>query len=484
VNHDDTEIVSAFRARLAEQMGRQRFELWFGATRFALAGSRLLVHVGSDFQQGWLRANFLRDIHAACLAIGQDAAVEFIVDPQLAEAAAPAPVPANAQIPMLRVANPADSEHDGRGSTSAVCAPKANGGIEPKTATATTTFTRRSFRSLGTFVVGDSNRLAHTSVRMLLDRPGTASPLFLYGPTGVGKTHLLEGLWSEARKSGRHVTYMSSEQFTTLFVDAVRGGGMPNFRSKYRGVDVLLIDDVQFLCGKTKTAGELLHTIDTLQRDGRQVALAADRAPGDLPGLGTELQTRLHGGMTCRLDIPDFATRLGIVQQLAVRMSLQVPPPVAEFVAAQFTCNGRELAGALNRLHATSLAADQPITLTLAERALADLVQQSQRAVRLRDVERVVCEVFGLEDESLRATSKAKGVNEPRMFAMCLARRHTRAALSEISRYFGRRSHSSVVTAQKKIDDLVIRGGSVDLADRACSAEEAIRRIEDRLRAG
>jgi chromosomal replication initiator protein len=278
--------------------------------------------------------------------------------------------------------------------------------------------------------------------------------------------------------------YLSAEQFTSHFLEALRGSGLPSFRRKYRGVGLLIIDDLQFFVGKRATQVELLHTVDTLMRDRRQLVFAADRSPAELAELGPELTTRLASGMVCRVEVPDYATRLGIVAQLARRMKLQVPAEVQEFVASRLTNHARELSGALCRLQATSEALGKPITLAMAEEALREMIHDSTRMVRLGDIEKAVCQVFGLEPQSLQADDKSKSVSHPRMLAMWLARKHTRAALSEIGRYFGRRSHSTVVSAQKRVDRWVACGSSIDLAERAWTVDEAIRHVERHLAAG
>ena len=168
---------------------------------------------------------------------------------------------------------------------------------------------------------------------MVVRQPGQLSPLIFYGPTSVGKTHLLEGIWSAARKSSHRLTpvYLSAEQFTSYFLEALRGSGLPSFRRKYRSVGLLILDDLQFLVGKRATQVELLHTVDTFLREGRQLVFAADRSPADLAELGPELTTRLTGGMVCRIEPPDHATRLGIVAQMARRMQIDVPPDVQQY---------------------------------------------------------------------------------------------------------------------------------------------------------
>jgi chromosomal replication initiator protein len=455
----DTEIVSALRAALTELLGPQRFELWFGeGTQLVLSDEALQIYSPNPFMQGWLRSCFRRELETCARdVLGRDVALEFLVSEE-------------------PEATPLES---GSGLCAATPEPDAAALPEPNG-------NRRAFNKLEAFVVGRSNRLAYTSAQMVTDRVGSLSPLFLHGPTGVGKTHLLEGIWSavRTRQRDKHVVYLSAEQFTTFFLEALHGSGLPNFRRKYRGVDLLLIDDVQFLCGKRATIGELLHTIDTLMRDGRQLVLSADRPPAELTGLGHELLTRLEGGLIGRIEPPDFETRLGIVRQMAGKLGLDVPRQVQEYVATHLTSHARELAGALNCLQATSLAHEKPISLSMAEEALCDCIRQSSRAVRLADIEKAVCNVFGLEPDSLQAGSKAKAVSGPRMLAMWLARKHTRAAMAEIGRYFGRRSHSTVITAQKKITSWMAHGEPVEMVDHRWTIEEAIRRVEAQMRAG
>ncbi len=328
--------------------------------------------------------------------------------------------------------------------------------------------------------------MALASAQMVVRQPGQLSPLIFHGPTSVGKTHLLQGIWSAARRSSHRLApvYLSAEQFTSYFLEALRGSGLPSFRRKYRSVGLLMIDDLQFLVGKRATQVELLHTVDSFLREGRQLVFAADRSPAELAELGPELTTRLTGGMVCRLEPPDHAARLGIVGQMARRMQVQVPPDVQQYVASRLTSHPRELSGALCRLRATSQATGRPISLAMAEEALADLIHNSDRVIRLADIEKAVCQTFGLDPASLQSESKGKHASHPRMLAMWLARKHTRAALSEIGLYFGHRSHSTVVSAQKRVDGWMAAGRPVELADRNWHVEDAIRRVERYLVAG
>jgi len=326
--------------------------------------------------------------------------------------------------------------------------------------------------------------LAIASAQMVVRRPGQVTPLMFHGPTSVGKTHLLEGIWTAARKHRTaRAVYLTAEQFTSHFIEALRGSGLPSFRRKYRGVDLLLLDDLQFLAGKRVTQVELLHTVDDLLREGRQLVFTSDRAPAELTELGAELTTRLQGGMVCCLEAPDYPTRLGIVAQFVRRFGIDVPLDVQEYIAARLTQHARELSGALCRLQATSQALGRPIELDMARKCLADLIHYSSPVVRLPDIEKAVCDVFGVQAGQLQSGCKAKSVSHPRMLAMWLARKHTRAALSEIGDYFGHRSHSTVISAQKRIEDWRAAGKPIALADHDWKLDEAIRQVESRLRA-
>jgi chromosomal replication initiator protein len=276
--------------------------------------------------------------------------------------------------------------------------------------------------------------------------------------------------------------YLSAEQFTTFFVGAARGGGMPSFRRKYRAIDLLLIDDLQFLVGKKGTLVELLHTMDTALRDGRQLVFAADRPPAELSGLGTELSTRLAGGMVCSLEPPDQPTRFGLVQQFGRRLGIELSDDVAEFVAAEVTAGAREICGAVKRLYAASRMLQCSIDRAFAQEHLSDLVRHAGRPVRLADIERAVCQVFQLSTESLQSQRRTKHVSTPRTLAMWLARKYTRAGLAEIGEYFGRRSHSTVISAQKRVSQWIEGQSEIELTDSRCKVDEALRRVEAQIR--
>lgn len=469
VTRDEQEVVSALRQALAEQIGSDRYALWFGTgVRWERDGQTLLIAVGDEFLADQLRRQFRRDLQLLWTQhAGPEAAVRFSVDPALK---------------ACRSKRDRGAVSDGNGRDAHL--DRATGAATAKPETPKPGLPRRA--DLHSLIVGDSNRLAHTAALGILKRPGITSPLVLHGPTGCGKTLLLEGLWSAFShrcRPGRAVM-LSAEQFTSHFLAALRGGGLPSFRRKVRDVDFLAIDDVQFFVGKRATLVELQHTMDSLLRRNAQIVLTIDRPPATLSGLGPELVGRFTGGLVCAVEPPDEEMRYRILQQVARRVDLRLPSTVARWLADQLPGDARRLAGAVHRLEIVHATTASEITLESARSALSDFIQVAQPAVELRDIEQAVCDVFGLDRRTLRNGCKSKSVSHPRMLAMWLARKYTRAAFAEISHHFGRRSHSTVIAATKKVDRWVADQATLQLGQAACSVDEAIRRVEHRLRTG
>ncbi len=484
-------VLRAFRSRI----GDDRFAVWFGdAVRVAVepnagGGPRVIVTVGSGFTYDWLCRTFHTEMAAAARdACGPSAEVAW--EPAAVDAAVVSP-PQPAEPAKSPRSRPTSTRKDGR-PTAASSAPRPHPpsqdlSVVTRQPRGVVTPGRRPGLRLADFIVGPSNRMACGAVEMALARPGEISPLVIHGPSGVGKTHLLEGACERARElqPGVNAVCLSAEQFTTAFLQALHGGGgLPGFRRTCRSADLLVIDDLQFFVGKKATILELQHTLDFLQRQGRQVILCCDRELDALPDLGPDLLTRLRGGMTARILPPDYDVRRGIVASIAAKRSLAVPDEVVQYVATHMTRHARELFGAVNRLEATSQMLGLPIGPDMAVEALADLVRSSARSVRLADIERAVCKAFGIDSGSLQSARRARTTSHPRMLAMFLARKHTHAPLVEIGSYFGRRSHSTVIAAQKAVGEWVAKGSQIVLADAAWDVEEAIRRVEDVLRAG
>jgi chromosomal replication initiator protein len=474
---EDAQIAAELSVQLAARIGQERYELWFGpATRFCVASSGLTILAASAFVRDWLRTNFADDIRACCEAIvARPVTIAFEVDE-------------GASAGVAKLAGKCDAKSPAAVTAKPKVRPRKNGvAIKPQAAPVM----ERELRGVADFtfeqfVAGSGNEYALRSAELTARGLQQASPLMWWGPTGVGKTHLLRAIVREYRR--RHprasAVYLSAEQFTTSFVEAVRGSGLPSFRQKCRGANLLAIDDLQFFVGKARTLEELQYTVDTLLAEGRQLVLASDRPLGELRALGPELSSRLSGGLVCQIEPPEFATRLGILRRLRDDLGIAVDEDVLARVAGQITAGARELRGALHRLQAMSMAFGEPITVEAADEALRELVRQCTRPVRLVDVEHVICDVFGVEASQLRSERKGRSVSEPRMLAMWLARKYTRAAWGEIGQFFGRRSHSTVIAAHRRVERMISDRGEVGLGDRPCRVEEAIRKLESALRTG
>jgi len=507
-------VAVAIRTEFRSRIGEDRHDVWFGESFQVVAerdgdGARLVtVLAGSAFTHDWLQRTFRDDFVAAVehvlgrsggptrvvwnpLVAGANAADGIVPPPQAkvagSGAAADGEAPDGPRPSAVADASPGHSKRAAsvlRGQTARAA---ATGGGDPGQGSARPSATVRPSLTLEQYVVGLGNRMAHAAAALAAEQPGAMSPLVIHGPSGVGKTHLLEGSCRRMRERNPRssAVMLSAEQFTTTFLESLHGRrGLPGFRRSLRAADLLVIDDIQFLIGKKATISELLHTLEALQRAGKQVVFGSDRDVESLAELGADLQARLRGGMCARILPPDEATRAGIVESLAARRGLSIPAEVVAFVAARMARNTRELAGAVNRLEATSHMLGIPVTLDMAEECLAELVRSSSRAVRLADIERAVCSALGVDLGSLQSSCRVRRVNQPRMLAMFLARKHTPAALSEIGAYFGRRSHSTVISAQRTVDGWIASGSRLTLADAEWGVEEAIRRVEESLRAG
>jgi chromosomal replication initiator protein len=279
------------------------------------------------------------------------------------------------------------------------------------------------------------------------------NPLVIHGGVGLGKTHLLEGVVHglRSRRPGLKIVHLTAEAFTNGFLDAMRAGTLANFRARHRAAGAFVLDDAHFLAGTRATQNEFLHTFNALAHDGAPIVLSADQHPRLIARLADELVTRFLGGMVVKLEAPDPATRLAILRAKAAARGVDVPEPVLAYVAEHMRSSVRELEGALNSLIAHALLTGQRIDMALARSALRDTIRHTAQAVALKDIERAVCELFGVKPDDLRSNGRARALTQPRMLAMHLARKLTGASYSEIGRYFGGRNHSTVISAEKKV---------------------------------
>lgn len=464
------------RAEVHRRLGDQRFDLLIGShTSFSCENGTLRVGSPTKFQMQWLRRRVNDTLKSCCEQVwGRSLAVEYGVDPEAGSASDVSDSPteqSNATPPTLPMPTISVPLKDDKRSD--------NGAPARRPSTAP-----RVSSSFENFVVGSGNELACGMAKSVAENLGHYGPLLMFGPPGVGKTHLQYAVIRQLRQSDPQVRCLrlTAEQFTAEFLNCLDRRALPGFRQKYRSIDVLLIDDIQFLISKKATLEELLHTIDTLHERGKQVVLCCDRSPGDLQSASPELFTRISGGLAIPLQAPDYATRLGLVSQFTKRLKVKVDDEIQAIIATQVTGSARQIQGAINRLVATSRAQGRRLTADLARTTIAEFVQQNSPVVRLTDIQRAVCKVFGVEASSLKSSRKSRSVAEPRMLAMWLARRYTRAALGEIGEFFGRRSHSTVISAQKKIESMVSNGAVLNVSDHSCQVEEAIRQVEQALR--
>lgn len=313
------------------------------------------------------------------------------------------------------------------------------------------------------FVVGKPNELAHAAARRVAEGgPVTFNPLFLYGGVGLGKTHLMHAIAWEAqqRNPDARVLYLSAEQFTYRFVQALRFRDTISFKELFRSVDLLMVDDVQFIAGKDSTQDEFFHTFNALVDQNKQIVISADRAPGEIDGLEERIKSRLQWGLVVDLHPTDYELRLGILQnkidsQAAMYPEVVVADGVLEFLAHRISTNVRVLEGALTRLFAFASLVGREVTLDVAQECLSDVLKQSDKKVTIDQIIRKVADHYTLRMTDILGPRRARSIARPRQVAMYLAKSLTTKSLPEIGRRFGNRDHTTVIHAVRKIEELV-----------------------------
>lgn len=306
------------------------------------------------------------------------------------------------------------------------------------------------------FVVGKPNELAYTAAMRIAESDTVAfNPLFLYGGVGLGKTHLMHAIaWSiKARNKKRTIAYMSAEKFMYQFIRSVRYKDMMSFKEQFRSVDVLMIDDIQFICGKESTQEEFFHTFNALVDNNHQVIVSADKSPSDLEGMEDRLKSRLGWGLVADIHPTTYELRLGILQSKAARASVKIPDKVLEFVAHKITASVRELEGALNRIIASAVFIGKEITVDSAREVLADLLRASEKRVSVEEIQKKVATQYGIKLSDMFSSKRSRQVALPRQIAMYLCKKLTTMSLPEIGKNFGGKDHSTVLHAVKKIQD-------------------------------
>lgn len=307
-----------------------------------------------------------------------------------------------------------------------------------------------------TFVIGSGNRFAHAASLAVAEAPAKSyNPLFIYGGVGLGKTHLMHAIGNYVQSHSTHtrVVYLSSETFTNEFINSIRDNRADDFRNRYRNVDILLIDDIQFLAGKEQTQEEFFHTFNALHGESKQIVISSDRPPKAIPTLEDRLRSRFEWGLITDIQPPDLETRIAILRKKAIADNLEINnSEVMAFIADRVETNIRELEGALIRVVAYSALTNQPVTVELAAEALKDIISDSKpRVIGIQDIQQEVCAYYRLRMEDLKGKKRTKNVALPRQIAMYLCRELTDSSLPKIGEEFGGRDHTTVIHAHEKI---------------------------------
>jgi chromosomal replication initiator protein len=409
-------------AALEDKLPPQALDTWIRPGR--LLGHRdyhLEIGVPTKFVRTYVLEHYREDLLAAAQAcLGARATVAVTVD-----RAIPAPAPAAPQ------------------------APSAPPGRTPAELDSRYTF--------DTFVVGSSNQFAQAACLAVAELPSRAyNPLFIYGGVGLGKTHLLHAIGHQiGRANSLRVEYLSTEKFTNELIGAIRYDKTPDFRHRYRTIDVLLIDDIQFISGKERTQEELFHTFNDLHEAGRQIVFSSDRSPKEIPDIEERLRSRFEWGLIADIQPPDFETRVAILKKKAELDRVPLADDLAFFIANRVKSNIRELEGSLVRIRAFCNLTGREMNLDLAQEVLANIWGTEERLISVDEIQRRVGEVFGVKPQDLRARTRTKAVAFPRQVAMYIARQLTSDSFADIGRGFGGKDHTTVLHAVNKIEGLL-----------------------------
>jgi len=436
------EIWGQVRDRLQKTVGQNNYTNWIEPLEFADLGEGVATFlVPTNFMGNWVERNFgdqiLQQMVGAGVAVTR---LEFTV-PQKAAQVETRTTPAAAA------------------TAAGASAPAVSDAVAKDDLPGAPLDARFTFDS---FVVGKPNQLAHAAARRVAEGgPVTFNPLFLYGGVGLGKTHLMHAIaWEmQARNPELRVVYLSAEQFMYRFVQAIRERQMMDFKQLFRSVDVLMVDDVQFIAGKDSTQEEFFHTFNALVDQNKQIIISADRAPGEIKDLEDRIKSRLQCGLVVDLHPTDYELRLGVLQTKVTQYSQQykdlvIAPGVLEFLAHRISTNVRVLEGALMRLFAFASLVGREITLDLAQDCLADILRASDRKVTVEEIQRQVSDHYNIRLSDLIGPKRVRTIARPRQVAMYLAKQLTSRSLPEIGRRFGGRDHTTVMHGVKRIDEL------------------------------
>jgi chromosomal replication initiator protein len=420
-------------SRIETKVNRHTFYTWFKPTSLVSdAGGAIRVRVPNPLFSEWLSKHYTAALDEALSEVGRaGSVVSFLTDDGVP--ALPVSAPS---------ASPADDLDPDAESTD-------SHGLAP----------RYSFE---TFIVGASNQFAHAACRAVAEAPSRSyNPLFIYGGVGLGKTHLMHAIGHYVLNHLKtlNLTYISSERFMNEMINALRYDRVLDFRERYRSVDVLLVDDIQFIAGKEATQTEFFHTFNALYDSQKQIVISSDRPPHEIQQLEERLRSRFEWGLIADIQSPDLETKVAILKRKAEAEGVVLPDNVALFIAGKIKSNIRELEGSLIRLVAYASLTGREISLPLAQDVLRNVLQHDERAVTIEAIQKFVAEFYQLKLVDLKSRNNSKSVARPRQIAMYLCKSMTNASLPEIGKSFGGKHHSTVIHSIRKIEELRARDG-------------------------
>jgi chromosomal replication initiator protein len=424
-------------ARIETKVNRHSFHTWFKPTTFIGEDAQnVTVRVPNPLFKDWLLKHYSGVISEALRELRKNGvSVVFVTEP----VAENLPMPLNVnETPTIE-------------SSPDASAPNAHepAGLNPR-------------YTFDTFIVGSSNQFAHAACRAVAEAPSRSyNPLFIYGGVGLGKTHLMHGIGHYVLRHDRNLklTYISAERFMNEMINAVRYDRIIDFRERYRTVDVLLVDDIQFISGKEGTQTEFFHTFNALYDSQKQIVISSDCPPHEIPSLEDRLRSRFEWGLIADIQSPDLETKVAILKKKADTEAVPLPDNVAIYIAGKIKSNIRELEGSLIRLIAYASLTGQEITLSLAQDVLKNIIDHEDKAITIEIIQKFVADYYNLKLAELKSRNNSKSVAMPRQVAMYLCKTLTHASLPEIGRSFGGKHHSTVIHSIRKIEDLRTKDG-------------------------
>jgi chromosomal replication initiator protein len=436
---DSHNLWDAILARVETKINRHSFYTWFKPSSFlSEQGNLVRVRVPNPVFRDWLTKHYAGLINEALAELDRPmVTIEFVADVASAGAMAAA---AEAAPPLP----PEEIEEAEAGLPDAGAPAEPGVGLNLR-------------YTFDTFVVGPSNQFAEAASRAVAEAPARSyNPLYIYGGVGLGKTHLMHAIGHYVLRNNPHfkLTYISTERFMNEMINAVKTDRVIDFRERYRGVDVLLVDDIQFLAGKEGTQNEFFHTFNALYDAQKQIVLSSDCPPNEIPSLEERLRSRFEWGLIADIQPPDLETKVAILKKKAEAESVPLPDNVAIYIAEKIKSNIRELEGSLIRLIAFASLTNREVSVSLAQEVLKNVIGQDEKAVTVDMIQKSVADYYQLKVVDMRARNNSKSVALPRQIAMYLCKALTHASLPEIGRSFGGKHHSTVIHSIRKIETL------------------------------